>query len=119
MYPCATKNWLWWVQIYLRERIMANHISFIVKKYKIKNNQKVLIFLQSFHWGHVKFLLDNPSKKEIWNYYFGKFSEVTYQRFPRKLAKIIRCFINIGSSTRIFKVYGYKRFGKIGRGLSL
>ncbi|MDD3101568.1 MAG: hypothetical protein PHE59_00240 [Patescibacteria group bacterium] len=86
MYPCATKNWLWWVYIYLRERIMANHIHLILKKYKIKNNPKILIFIQSFHWKHVKFLLSNPSKKEIWNYYFGKFSEIT----PPTIAKRIR-----------------------------
>lgn len=77
MYPCATKNWLWWVRIYLRERIMANHIYSIIKKYKIKNNPKILIFLQSFHWKHVKFLLGNPLKEEIWKYYFSKFSEIT------------------------------------------
>lgn len=92
MYPCATKNWLWWVQIYLRERFMANHIHSVIKKYKIKNNPKILIFLQNFHWKHVKFLLNNPSKEEIWRYYFGKFSEIMPLTISNRIRKNNKLF---------------------------
>jgi len=99
MYPCAAKNWLWWVRIYIRERIMANHIQLILKKYKIKNDPKILIFLQNFHWRHVKFLLTNPSKEKIWKYYFSKFSEIT----PRAISERIK------RNNKLF----YKYWGKI------
>ena len=92
MYPCALKNWLWWVKIYIRERIMADHIRNILKKYKRKPNPTVLVFLQSFHWLHVKFLLTNPSKKEIWKYYFGKFNEVAPQNIESKIKKQNKLF---------------------------
>lgn len=71
---------------------MANHAQSIVKKYKIKNNPKILIFLQRFHWEHVKFLLDNPSKKKIWKYYFGKFSEITHLTISKKIRKNNKLF---------------------------
>lgn len=93
-YPCITKNWLWWVKIYLRERIMANHISSIIKKYKMKKNPIALIFLQNFHWRHVKFLLENPSKEEIWKYYFGNFSEVTSLIISKKIKENNKLFYN-------------------------
>jgi len=85
-YPCAKKNWLWWVHIYLRERIMANHMANILKNYQDKPNPVILILLQSFHWKHVKFLLKNPSKVQVWGYYFGKFPEVT----PETIAEMIK-----------------------------
>lgn len=84
-YPCVKKNWFWWVQIYLRERIMANNVQWILRNYKGKENPTTLIFLQSFHWDHVKFLLKKPSKKEIWNYYFSKFSEVNRNDIGKKI----------------------------------
>lgn len=62
MYPQATKNWVWWVHIYLRERLMAKPM--------------VMVYLESFHWKHVKFLLSEPSQQEVWEYYFGRFPEV-------------------------------------------
>lgn len=73
MYPCAMKNWLWWTRIYLRERYMVRNIRWVLSHYHSKQRPTVLIFLQSFHWRHVQFLLKNPSGKQIWNYYFGKF----------------------------------------------
>lgn len=92
MYPCAAKNWLWWVRIYLRERIMANHIKNILRNYKEKSNPTILIFLQSFHWIHVKFLLTNPSKNEIWDYYFGDFREITRKNIAIKIKKMNSIF---------------------------
>jgi hypothetical protein len=66
------RNILWWVYIYLRERIMANNIKPLIKG----DNQMVLSFMQKFHWIHVKFLLSNPTKDEIWKYYFGEFKNI-------------------------------------------
>lgn len=91
-YPCVTKNWIWWVKIYLRERMMANNILWILRNYKGKKNPTILIFLQSFHWNHVKFLLNNPSKKEIWNYYFGKFSEINRSDIAIKIKNLNKVF---------------------------
>ncbi len=91
-YPCVKKNWLWWVQIYLRERIMTDNIQWILRNYKEKENPTTLIFLQSFHWDHVKFLLKNPSKKEIWNYYFGKFLEVNRSNIGIKIKSLNKVF---------------------------
>ncbi len=74
MYPQAKKNWVWWVQIYLRERLMANNVQAILDRYDTKSDPTILVFLQSFHWQHAKFLLKNPPTHQIWQYYFGKFS---------------------------------------------
>lgn len=76
MYPCALKNWFWWVRIYLRERYMAEHIAAVLKNYKGKKNPVILVFLQSFHWDHTQFILGKPTKKELWDYYFGKFENI-------------------------------------------
>jgi len=91
-YPCAKKNWVWWLHIYLRERIMANNIQWILKNYKGKENPIILIFLQSFHWDHVKFLLKKPSKKEIWDYYFDKFPEVNKNNIAVKIKSLNKIF---------------------------
>ncbi len=85
MYPCATKNWLWWVRIYLREKYMAKNIKWVIEKNKNKEKLTIAIFLESFHWEHVKFLLKNPSKEKIWQYYFGKFKEVNQKNIAKKI----------------------------------
>ena len=87
MYPCALRNWLWWVQIYLREKYMTKNIQWILEKNKDKESLVVVIFLQSFHWKHVSFLLKNPSKKEIWEYYFSNFKEVNKSNITEKIKK--------------------------------
>ncbi|MCK5286072.1 MAG: hypothetical protein KAJ58_02505 [Candidatus Pacebacteria bacterium] len=91
-YPCVKKNWVWWVQIYLRERIMANNLQWVLDNYKEKENPTILIFLQDFHWKHVKFLLKNPGKEEIWNYYFNKYSEISKPNISVKIKKINKVF---------------------------
>jgi hypothetical protein len=91
-YPCIKKNWLWWVQIYLRERIMANHLQWILKHYKEKQEPMTLIFLQDFHWEHVKFLLKNPTRDKIWDYYFGKFPDVNRNNIAREIKKLNQVF---------------------------
>lgn len=92
MYPCALKNWLWWTRIYLRECYMAQNISWILSNYRINKNPTILIFLQSFHWEHVKFLLGNPSAKQIWNYYFGRFEKLQPSLVSQVLKKEKKLF---------------------------
>lgn len=87
MYPCALKNWLWWVRIYLREKYMAKNIKWILKKNKSKKNLIVVIFIQNFHWKHIKFLLNNPTKKQIWNYYFKNFKGITKINITKKIKR--------------------------------
>lgn len=89
MYPQAIHNWVWWVPIYLRERLMANHISWILHKHAEINKPVINVYLQSFHWKHVQFLLSDPTKNEIWNYYFGKFkSEISQKEMPITLKRL-------------------------------
>jgi hypothetical protein len=99
MYPCSTKNWVWWVQIYLRERLMANNMQRVLDEYKTKSNPRTLVFVQNeysykgqikgLHWGHVEYLLGKPSKEDIWQYYFGAFSkEVTRNTIAQKIKKL-------------------------------
>lgn len=92
MYPCALKNWLWWVQIFLREHYMANNMRWILKKHQAKKDLKILVFLQSFHWNHVGFLLKNPAKKKIWRYYFGKFKEISPENIADRIKKQNKIF---------------------------
>lgn len=66
---------LWWIYIYLRERIMTRNIQPLLKG----DRQTALMFLQKFHWLNVKFLLSNPTKDDIWRYYFGKFKNINKQ----------------------------------------
>lgn len=87
-YPCVKKNWIWWVQIYLRERKMANNVRWVLDHYQGKRCPTILIFLQSFHWDHVQFLLGNPTKDEIWSYYFGKFPEIDRYNIAKKIKKL-------------------------------
>ncbi len=63
---------LWWTYIYLREKIMSKNIRPLLDR----ENLMVLMFLQKFHWLDVSFLLSNPSKDKIWQYYFGRFKGV-------------------------------------------
>lgn len=87
MYPSALKNWLWWVRIYLREKHMAKNIKWVLEKNKNKDKITVAIFIQSWHWRHVKFLLSDPSKKMIWDYYFSRFKEVSLKNISAKIKK--------------------------------
>jgi hypothetical protein len=103
MYPSALKNWLWWVRIYLREKYMAKNIQWILDKNKNKEELVIAIFLQSFHWRHVKFLLTNPSKKEIWEYYFSKFKEVDINSIGEKIKKQNKTFYKYWQRISDFK----------------
>lgn len=91
-YPSITKDWLWWVRIYLREKKMAENVKWTLKRYHQKENPKVLVLLQSFHWKHVKFLLKNPTQKEIWNYYFRRFKKLDRQNIAEMIKQRNKVF---------------------------
>jgi hypothetical protein len=74
-YPAVRRDWLFWVYLYLREVYMTKNMQMILRKYS-KKNLTILICLQSIHWDHTSFLLTNPSKEKIWEYYFGRFKEL-------------------------------------------
>lgn len=92
MYPSALKNWLWWVRIYIREKYMAKNIAWILEKHKDKEKVTIAIFLQNWHWRHVKFLMGNPTKNEIWKYYFARFKEVNQKNITEKIKKENKVF---------------------------
>ncbi len=85
LYPDVKRSWVWWVQIYLRERIMTKNINWLLKHYKEKKDPTILVFLQSEHWDHVRFQLKNPTQEQIWKYYFGKFPEVTKKDIAERI----------------------------------
>lgn len=103
MYPCAKKNWLWWVQIYLRERFMANHISYVIRQHQNLEKPIILVYLQRFHWQHVKFLLTKPSKREIWDYYFGGFREIDRKSISRRIKDLNPVFYKYWSTMGDFR----------------
>ena len=81
----AKRIWEFWAYIYIREAIMAHHMEQTLKKRF--GNKKIVaaVFLQSFHWQHMKFLLKHPSKEKIWRYYFGRFPKLTPATITREL----------------------------------
>jgi len=87
-YDLQRKKPLFWVHCYLKEVKMGGYIRDILKQYKKKDNPVIAVFLQSIHWHHVKFLLKNPSQKEIWKYYFGRFSKINPENIGPKIKKI-------------------------------
>ena len=78
---------MWWVRIYLRERIMADNLEKILPCYARQKEAVVLIFLQKFHWMNVKFLLSKPTKEELWGYYFGRFKNLDRRVLEEKIRK--------------------------------
>jgi hypothetical protein len=92
MYPSATKNWLWWVRIYLRERYMERNIRWALNHYRTVKQPIALVQFGGFHWRHVKFLLGNPPKEKIWKYYFGKFPEINRKNIAQKIKKENKLF---------------------------
>jgi len=69
-------NLRFWIWIFLRERIMVSNIRKIYRNLRLKiKNPKLLVKCHNFHWKNIKFLLRNPAKKNIYDYYFSKFSK--------------------------------------------
>jgi hypothetical protein len=86
-YDQQRKQLIFWAHCYLREIEMADHIRRILKNYKEKSDPVVAVFLQSVHWRHVKFLLKNPSRERIWNYYFGRFPKINPKNIGPEIQK--------------------------------
>jgi hypothetical protein len=84
-YPQALKDWLFWVYLYIREAHMTKNIKCILKNYKEKENPTIAVFLQSIHWKHMKFLLGEPSKAQIWKYYFGRFPKLKIETIDQEI----------------------------------
>jgi hypothetical protein len=55
-FPKIEKYEWWWKQMEDREKYMAKHLKWVLKKHK-NQNPKILVFLEKFHWVHVKSLL--------------------------------------------------------------
>lgn len=98
-YPAVRNDWLFWIYLYLRDSYMAKNIKKVLDNYTDKKGPTILVFLQSIHWEHVQFLLKNPTKREISEYYFGKFKKL-------KIDKSIEG--KIGERSRILKFYWQK-----------
>lgn len=84
--PRKSTNLFWWVRIFLRELFMAKKLGKILKRYQVKNDAVCLIFLEKFHWEHVKFLLSKPAKQKVWEFYFGRFKNLD----RKKITELIR-----------------------------
>jgi soluble cytochrome b562 len=81
----AKRTWEFWAYVYVRETIMAHFMEQVLKKRFVKRKIIAAVFLQSFHWQHVKFLLKHSSKEKIWRYYFGKFPKLNPVTITRGL----------------------------------
>jgi hypothetical protein len=103
MYPCATRNWLWWVRIYLREKYMIKNFKWVLEKHKDKEKITIAIFVESFHWTHVKFLLKNSSRKQIWEYYFKRFQDVNIKNISQKISHQNKVFYKYWEKISDFK----------------
>lgn len=86
-YPACRKDPVFWAYLFVRDFHMARNIQEILARYSEKENPVVAVFLQSIHWKHAVFLLGKPSKKEIWKYYFGRFSKLTPETFLGLVSK--------------------------------
>jgi hypothetical protein len=74
-----------------------------LERHKNKEELIIAVFLQSFHWTHVKFLLSNPSKKQIWQYYFSKFREVKQENITQKIKEQNKIFYKYWNGISDFK----------------
>ena len=83
----AKRQWQFWTYLCVRDTIMARNMEKVLKKYAKKKKLVVAVFLQSIHWQHVQFLLNHPSQKRIWNYYFGRFPKLTPNIIEGELPK--------------------------------
>lgn len=85
-YPDCRNDLIFWVYVFIRESLyMKKNIEWVLSHHK-EDNLKVAVFLQSFHWKNVKFLMTNPNKEEIWKYYFGRFKDVN----PKNISFMIK-----------------------------
>lgn len=78
-------HFAWWVRMYLREKIMSGSVRRIYKIMEWKPNTVGLALVEKFHWRNVQFHLSNPTKKEIYKYYFGEFKNVSLENIGVKV----------------------------------
>ena len=71
---------------------MTKNIKWVLEKHKDRKKMKIAIFIESFHWIHVKFLLKNPSKKRIWEYYFKRFQDINIKNISQKIKQQNKIF---------------------------
>jgi len=91
-YNQVKNKWWFWVFLFLREYEMKKNIEVILNKLKKKENPVIAIFLQSIHWNHVKFLLEEKSNEKVWNYYFKRFPEITRENITEKIKEKDKVF---------------------------
>jgi len=84
-YAVARRQLWFWEYLYVRERIMAQNIERILKRFRQKKSLVIAVFLQSIHWKHVQFLLTNPSRQSVWKYYFGRFPHLNKLDLENKI----------------------------------
>lgn len=75
----------WWVRIYLREKIMSGNIRDILAR--ANKDARTLAFIQRFHWMNIRFLLARPTKREIWERYFGRFNGLSRRNIGTEVRK--------------------------------
>ena len=84
-YPPRRGTYLFfWVRVYLREKIMTNHLRPILAEHS-DSDATGLIFLQKFHWINVQFQSSRPTKAALWKYYFGSFAQLTPKELTAKI----------------------------------
>ncbi len=99
--PCPKndKYITWWVKMYLREVIMTQNIRLVLNKNYKETTISVLVFLEIFHYRHVKFLLKKPSSDDIWKYYFGNWSKLS----PEDISEILK-----KDEPKLYKYWSHK-----------
>jgi hypothetical protein len=102
-YPKCRKDFMFWVYLFLREYLyMKKNVEWVLNK-NPKGDLKIAIFLQSIHWNHTKFLLTNPSKEKIWEYYFGEFKDITPENIDGKIKEKNKIIYKYWKKVSIFK----------------
>jgi len=78
-------HFAWWVRIYLREKIMTQSVRKIIEGSECKRGGVGLAFVQKFHWKNVQFQLSNPTKEDLYKYYFAAFKNINPQNIGGKV----------------------------------
>lgn len=101
-YSRAVKQLRFWVFLYIRECYMTENIRRVLNKYNKNRNSVIAVFLQSIHWKHVKFLLNKPSKKTIWKFYFGRFPGITPLNIDKKIEEEDKIYLKYWRKISVF-----------------
>lgn len=82
-YPACRRDWLFWVYLLSRERMMASYVEQVLAQ--LPPDATVAILMQSIHWRHIRFLMTKPTDQQIWQYYLGRFPDLTEKNLPEQL----------------------------------